>query len=173
MSSNSSFSFCLLACRTYYHQRYICFFDVSRLPFFQSKSVAYSTIFPSLQVQNEGRLKVREALKPESMQMALQRVISFPCKKQYTVVILMPKPSRWNSLISVVSWSSGGFSRDAKVRYSMPLFTLHLVTMSVFENSSTCADFGWHGRHTGLSSQFMEILTRRTEIVAHGTFQHV
>jgi hypothetical protein len=86
------------------------------LPFFQLKSLH---IFSSLQVQNEGRLKVREALKPETMHMALQRVISFPCKKQYTVVILMPKPSRWNSLISVVSWSSGGFTRDAKVRYSI------------------------------------------------------
>jgi hypothetical protein len=73
----------------------------------------------TFKVQNEGRLKVREALKPESMQMALQRVISFPCKKQYTVVILMPKPSRWNSLISVVSWSSGGFSRDAKILAGM------------------------------------------------------
>ena len=69
------------------------------------------------QVQDEGRVKVREALTPQAMQMALRRVISFPCKKQYTVVILMPKSSRWNSLISVVSWSSGGFSRDAKVRY--------------------------------------------------------
>ncbi|XP_047054247.1 zinc protease PQQL-like [Lolium rigidum] len=73
----------------------------------------------TFKVQNEGRLKVREALKPESMQMALQRVISFPCKKQYTVVILMPKPSRWNSLISVVSWGSGGFSRDAKILAGM------------------------------------------------------
>ncbi|KAI5001139.1 zinc protease PQQL-like [Hordeum vulgare subsp. vulgare] len=66
-------------------------------------------------VQDEGRVKVREALTPQAMQMALRRVISFPCKKQYTVVILMPKSSRWNSLISVVSWSSGGFSRDAKI----------------------------------------------------------
>ena len=112
------------------------------LPFFQFNKIIYIwndpciveslslPIFPSLQIQNEGRLKVREALTPEAMQMALQRVISFPCKKQYTVVILMPKPSRWDSLISIVSWSSGGFSRDAKVRYcifhaivSIKLFT--------------------------------------------------
>jgi len=66
-------------------------------------------------VQDEGRVKVREALTPQAMQMALQRVISFPCKKQYTVVILIPKSSRWNSLISLVSWSPGGFSRDAKI----------------------------------------------------------
>ncbi|EMS58065.1 hypothetical protein TRIUR3_26510 [Triticum urartu] len=70
-------------------------------------------------VQDEGRVKVREALTPQAMQMALRRVISFPCKKQYTVVILMPKSSRWNSLISVVSWSSGGFSRDAKILAGM------------------------------------------------------
>uniref|UniRef100_A0A453EXA6 Peptidase M16 C-terminal domain-containing protein n=1 Tax=Aegilops tauschii subsp. strangulata TaxID=200361 RepID=A0A453EXA6_AEGTS len=70
-------------------------------------------------VQDEGRVKVREALTPQAMQMALRRVISFPCKKQFTVVILMPKSSRWNSLISVVSWSSGGFSRDAKILAGM------------------------------------------------------
>uniref|UniRef100_A0A3B6FQC9 Uncharacterized protein n=1 Tax=Triticum aestivum TaxID=4565 RepID=A0A3B6FQC9_WHEAT len=70
-------------------------------------------------VQDEGRVKVREALTPQAMQMALRRVISFPCKKQYTVVILMPKSSCWNSLISVVCWSSGGFSRDAKILAGM------------------------------------------------------
>lgn len=82
-----------------------------------------------VQVQDEGRVKVREALTPQAMQMALQRVISFPCKKQYTVVILIPKSSCWNSLISLVTWSPGGFSRDAKVRYciyhAMRLFQLN------------------------------------------------
>uniref|UniRef100_A0A0A9GFX3 Uncharacterized protein n=1 Tax=Arundo donax TaxID=35708 RepID=A0A0A9GFX3_ARUDO len=53
------------------------------------------------------------------MQLALQRVIPFPCRNQYTVVILMPKPSCWASMKSLLSWNSSGVSRDAKILAGM------------------------------------------------------
>jgi len=65
--------------------------------------------------QEEGRMKVREALTPQTMQSALRRVLPFPCRNQYTVVILMPKSSCWASVKSMLSWSSSGVSRDAKI----------------------------------------------------------
>ncbi|KAF2950745.1 hypothetical protein DAI22_01g209300 [Oryza sativa Japonica Group] len=73
----------------------------------------------TFEIQDEGRLKVREALTPQSMQMALQRVVPFPCRKQFTVVILMPKSSCWNSFKALLTWSPGGFSRDAKILAGM------------------------------------------------------
>jgi len=72
-------------------------------------------LFFFVQFQEEGRIKVRDALTPQTMQSALQRVIPFPCRNQYTVVILMPKSSCWASVKSMLSWSSNGVSRDAKV----------------------------------------------------------
>jgi len=66
-------------------------------------------------LQEEGRMKVREALTPQTMQSALRRVLPFPCRNQYTVVILMPKSSCWASVKSMLSWSSSGVSRDAKI----------------------------------------------------------
>lgn len=64
-------------------------------------------IMSSLQIQEEGRLKVRQSLTPRTAQLALQSILPYPCKKQYTVVILMPRNSRFTS-----------FGRDAKVSYS-------------------------------------------------------
>lgn len=62
-----------------------------------------------LQVQDEGRTRVINNLTPSTAQSALQRIIPFPCKKQYTVVILMPQSSHLKKLKSFIS------SRDAKV----------------------------------------------------------
>ncbi|KAK4483651.1 hypothetical protein RD792_010852 [Penstemon davidsonii] len=68
----------------------------------------------SFKVQDEGRTSVRNMLTPLTVQSALQRIIPFPCKKQYTVVILMPQSSRFKLLRSLIS-SVPIHSRDAKV----------------------------------------------------------
>lgn len=54
---------------------------------------------------------------PSTVQLALQRILPFPCRKQYTAVILMPQPSRLKLLKSLLQLRSNGFSRDAKVGY--------------------------------------------------------
>ncbi|KAL8489686.1 hypothetical protein ACS0TY_025545 [Phlomoides rotata] len=63
----------------------------------------------SFKIQDEGRTRVRSTLTPITAQTAVQRIIPFPCKKQYTVVILMPQSSRFNKLKSFIG------SRDAKI----------------------------------------------------------
>ncbi|KAK9715778.1 hypothetical protein RND81_06G188600 [Saponaria officinalis] len=54
----------------------------------------------SFQIQDEARLKVRQALTPLASKSALQRILPFPCKKKYTAVILMPQTSRCRELTS-------------------------------------------------------------------------
>ncbi|KAI3443676.1 hypothetical protein Pfo_000341 [Paulownia fortunei] len=63
----------------------------------------------SFKIQEEGRSRVRNTLTPLTTQSALQRIIPFPCKKQYTLVILMPQSSHFKKLKSFIG------SRDAKV----------------------------------------------------------
>ncbi|KAL0338988.1 UNVERIFIED_CONTAM: Zinc protease PQQL-like [Sesamum angustifolium] len=69
----------------------------------------------SFQIQDEGRTRVRSTLTPLTAQSALQRIIPFPCKKQYTVVILMPQSSRFKMLKSFISSIPVPYSRDAKI----------------------------------------------------------
>ena len=93
-----------------------------------------------VQFQEEGRMKVREALTPQTMQSALRRVLPFPCRNQYTVVILMPKSSCWASVKSMLSWSSSGVSRDAKVRIGLLIYFQHLAfLLPVVKKSSSWA----------------------------------
>lgn len=68
-----------------------------------------------MQVQDAARSKVRSILTPLTAQLALQRILPFPCKKQYTVVILMPQASRIKKLKSLMQSVSKSYSRDAKV----------------------------------------------------------
>ncbi|KAK1264477.1 hypothetical protein QJS04_geneDACA018123 [Acorus gramineus] len=68
----------------------------------------------SFKAQDEGRIKVRDSLTPLTVQLALQRILPFPCRKQYTVVILMPYLSRLKLLKSFFKLRSNGFSLDAK-----------------------------------------------------------
>jgi hypothetical protein len=114
-----------------------------------------------VQFQEEGRMKVREALTPQTMQSALQRVIPFPCRNQYTVVILMPKSSCWASVKSMLSWSSNGLSRDAKVWIKHVIYLQHLVLFSRLGKKSSILSLSeahflagscWHRRCTGLGS---------------------
>ncbi|XP_058068278.1 zinc protease PQQL-like isoform X2 [Magnolia sinica] len=72
-------------------------------------------ISASFQVQDEGRSNVRESLRPSTAQLALRRILPSPCKKQYTVVILMPQLSRLRLLKPFFQYMPNKFSRDAKL----------------------------------------------------------
>ncbi|XP_010536848.1 PREDICTED: zinc protease PQQL-like isoform X2 [Tarenaya hassleriana] len=69
----------------------------------------------SLKIQEEGRLRLRESLSPQTAQGALQRILPYPCKNQYTAVILMPRNSRFGYLNSLLISPESRFVRDAKV----------------------------------------------------------
>ncbi|XP_054811480.1 zinc protease PQQL-like isoform X3 [Prosopis cineraria] len=69
----------------------------------------------SFEIQDEGRSVVRASLTPSTAQVALQRILPFPCKKQYTVVILMPKTSPLKLLKSAFGSTQTSYSRDAKI----------------------------------------------------------
>ncbi|KAH0436794.1 hypothetical protein IEQ34_026324 [Dendrobium chrysotoxum] len=81
---------------------------------YQSRAY-FGDLNASFEIQEEGRTKVRKCLTPSSMLLALQRILPFPCKNQYTLVILMPQTSRIKLLKSSFLFSSNGFSRDAKI----------------------------------------------------------
>ncbi|CAN6441507.1 unnamed protein product [Victoria cruziana] len=68
----------------------------------------------SFKAQDEGRSKVRECLMPSTAQASLQRILPFPCKKQYSVVILMPQTSRLEVLQQLLQSTSARLSREAK-----------------------------------------------------------
>ncbi|XP_021276228.1 zinc protease PQQL-like isoform X2 [Herrania umbratica] len=67
----------------------------------------------SFKIQEEGRSRVRESLTPSTAQSALQRIMPYPCKNQYTVVILMPQASRFKLLRSLFQHTAHG--SDAKI----------------------------------------------------------
>ncbi|ESQ42745.1 hypothetical protein EUTSA_v10012682mg [Eutrema salsugineum] len=70
----------------------------------------------SCQILEEGRLRMRESLAPQTAQAALQRILPHPCKKQYTAVILMPQRSRFGFLSSIfVSRPETRCIRDTKI----------------------------------------------------------
>nr|XP_029119433.1 zinc protease PQQL-like isoform X4 [Elaeis guineensis] len=81
---------------------------------YQSRAY-FGDVSASFKIQDEGRTKVRKALTPSTVQLALQRILPFPCKKQYTAVILMPQLSHLKLLKSLLQLRSDGFSRDAKI----------------------------------------------------------
>ncbi|AET05136.2 peptidase M16 inactive domain protein [Medicago truncatula] len=69
----------------------------------------------SFEIQGEGRSKVRSSLTPSTAQLALQRILPYPCKKQYTAVILMPKSSPFKFLKSVFQSTRINGGREAKI----------------------------------------------------------
>ncbi|CAL5358910.1 unnamed protein product [Camellia sinensis] len=89
--------------------------------------------------EEEVRSKVRKTLTPLTAQLALQRILHFPCKKQYTVVILMPQRSCFKKLGLLIRSAPNRYSRDAKVNFSR------------------------HGRPDCFGSQFVEIFTQFAE----------
>ncbi|KAH6755599.1 Insulinase family protein [Perilla frutescens var. hirtella] len=103
----------------------------------------------SFKIQDEGRTRVRSTLTPLTAQSALQRIIPFPCKKQYTVVILMPQSSLFKKLKSFIG------SRDAK-------------NIQKKSQILPAADFGWHCRCNSFRSMPMEILSKSNKIIGNG-----
>jgi len=81
-----------------------------------------------LQVQDEGRSKVRSTLTPSTAQLALKRILPFPCKNKYTVVILMPKSSPFKLLKSVFQSARTNYGKEAKVSDIRPLVGKLLYT---------------------------------------------
>lgn len=77
-----------------------------------------------VQVQDEGRSKVRNSLNPLTAQLALQRILPFPCKKQYTVVILMPWASRFKRLKTFIRSVPNHYGTDATVSHILLLSLL-------------------------------------------------
>ncbi|KAI5320256.1 hypothetical protein L3X38_039964 [Prunus dulcis] len=67
------------------------------------------------EIQEEGRSKVRQSLTPVTAQLALQKILPFPCKKQCTVVILMPRTSHFKSLRSFFQSTETSYGRHAKI----------------------------------------------------------
>ncbi|KAL5986242.1 hypothetical protein ACLOJK_014575 [Asimina triloba] len=80
---------------------------------YQSR-VYFGDISAAFQVQDEGRCKVRESLRPSTAKLALQRILPFPSRKQYTVVILMPQFSPLGFLKSFLRSIPNKLGRDAK-----------------------------------------------------------
>ncbi|KAF4371416.1 hypothetical protein F8388_001944 [Cannabis sativa] len=78
----------------------------------------------TFEIQDEGRSKVRKALTPSTAQLALQRIIPFPCKKQYTAVILMPQKSRLRQITSFFQSQQITRGRDAKILAGLAGLTL-------------------------------------------------
>lgn len=81
---------------------------------YQSRSY-FGDLSASFEIQDEGRIKVRNSLTPSTVLLALRRILPFPCRKQYTVVILMPHISRLRLLKSLLLLKFNGFSKDAKI----------------------------------------------------------
>ncbi|GKV11869.1 hypothetical protein SLEP1_g23087 [Rubroshorea leprosula] len=79
----------------------------------------------SFQIQDEGRTRLRESLTPLTAQMALQRILPYPCKNQYTVVILMPCRFRLSRLFS----RRTSYSRDAKVLAGIAALTIFVFCL--------------------------------------------
>lgn len=90
----------------------------------------------TFEVQDEGRSIVREALTPLTAQLALQRILPFPCKKQYTVVILMPQASRFEILKSVLPSLQCHYSRDAKVLAGIAGLTVLVLSLWRYSRSA-------------------------------------
>ncbi|KAL3358826.1 hypothetical protein AABB24_015758 [Solanum stoloniferum] len=67
----------------------------------------------SLQIQDAACSKVRSILTPLTVQLALQRILSFPSLKQYTVVVLMFQASCMKRLKSLMQSVPKSYSRDA------------------------------------------------------------
>jgi len=68
----------------------------------------------SLQIQDAACSKERSILTPLTVQLALQRILSFPCLKQYILVILMSQASHMKRLKSLMQSGPKSYSRDAK-----------------------------------------------------------
>jgi len=90
----------------------------------------------SFEVQDEGRSKVRKSLTPLTAQLALQRILPFPCKKQYTVVIMMPWASRFKRLRSFIRSVPNHYGRDATILAGIAGLTVLVLSLWRYSRSA-------------------------------------
>ncbi|KAI4350751.1 hypothetical protein L6164_005172 [Bauhinia variegata] len=90
----------------------------------------------SFEIQDEGRSKVRSSLNPSTVQLAVQRVLPYPCKRQYTAVILMPKSSPFELLKSVFQSTQTSYSRDLKVLAGIAGLAVFALTLWRYSRST-------------------------------------
>lgn len=69
----------------------------------------------SFEIIDDGRSKVKTSLTPQTAKLALQRILPYPCKKQYTAVILMPQTSHFKLLKSFFRSTQTSYRTDAKI----------------------------------------------------------
>ncbi|KAL8102510.1 zinc protease PQQL-like isoform X2 [Apium graveolens] len=90
----------------------------------------------SYEVLYKCRSTVREKLTPSTAQLALQRMLPFPCKKQYTVVILMPQASRFKILKSLVPSIEFEYARNAQVLAGIAGLTILALSLWRYSRST-------------------------------------
>lgn len=90
----------------------------------------------SFKIQEAARSKVRSILTPLTAQLALQKLLPFPCKKQYTVVILMPQASRIKRLKSLMQSVPKSYSRDAKILAGIAGVTILSLSLWKYSRST-------------------------------------
>lgn len=89
----------------------------------------------AFEIQDEGRSNVRQSLTTTTVQSTLQGILPYPCKKQYTAVILMPQTSRFQLLRSFFK-STQIYARDAKIGASIACFTVLAFTFWRYARSN-------------------------------------
>ncbi|KAI3868227.1 hypothetical protein MKW92_045537 [Papaver armeniacum] len=95
---------------------------------YQSR-VYFGDLSVSFKTQDDGRDEVRGSLKPLTAQLSLQRILPFPCRKQYSVVILMPQTSRLRRLKSLCRSTVNKCSTNAKVLAAVAGVTVVAFTL--------------------------------------------
>ncbi|KAG6599499.1 Zinc protease PQQL-like protein, partial [Cucurbita argyrosperma subsp. sororia] len=94
----------------------------------------------TFEIQDEGRLNVRNSLTPLTAQLALQRILPFPCTKQYTAVILLPSSYRFKKLKSFFRLGLSSPATDAKILVGVA--GLAVLTFSLWRYWRTLGFFG-------------------------------
>ncbi|KAJ8766724.1 hypothetical protein K2173_005335 [Erythroxylum novogranatense] len=87
----------------------------------------------SFELLDEGRSKVRQSLTPSSAQLTLQRILPYPCKRQYTSIILMAQTTRFQFLRSILQLQLTSFTTEAKVVATIAGLTI--IAVSFWRNS--------------------------------------
>ncbi|WCJ42624.1 Insulinase (Peptidase family M16) protein [Euphorbia peplus] len=90
----------------------------------------------AFEIQDEGRSNVRQCLTISTVQSTLQRILPNPCKKQYTAVILMPRTSRFQLLMSFFRSTCPSYITDTKVLASIAGLTVLGLTFWRYSRSS-------------------------------------
>lgn len=102
---------------------------------YQSRIYA-GDICNSFELIDNARSKVRSTLAPLTAQLALQRILPYPCTKQYTVVILKPQTSRFKLLKSFIRPTQTSYKTDAKMLAGIAGFAVIALSLWRYSRSS-------------------------------------